>query len=195
VPSQPNIDKYILKSSVPKCKPMADMSKYILKTEIPDCPKPIDMHKYVLKSSVVIPTAIKKTKAVPKNKIKKPQSKLVAKNTSVKKSTSSKEQLKKVVKDVNNTFSNEETTKLIKDTTAKLVKDTTAKLVKEEVAKIMSEKNKKYVVSAVKAIPKAPPSNITTYIPGVKALNYNTNPKKCKIYKKIIREADIYGAY
>lgn len=58
-----NIDKYVLKSSVPPCPDMSkfakknmmcpsiDTSKYILRSEIPPCPK-IDLSKYILKSSV-----------------------------------------------------------------------------------------------------------------------------------------------
>ena len=58
-----DIDKYVLKSSVPPCPDVSkyatknmiqscpDISKYILKSEIPSCPK-IDKSKYILKSEV-----------------------------------------------------------------------------------------------------------------------------------------------
>lgn len=46
---EPDPTKWVLKSSVPPCPPMPDMSKYMLKTECPPLP---DMSKYVLKSSV-----------------------------------------------------------------------------------------------------------------------------------------------
>ena len=58
-----DIDKYVLKSSVPPCPdmskyasknmvcPQVDMDKYILKSEIPSCPK-IDMSKYILKKDI-----------------------------------------------------------------------------------------------------------------------------------------------
>jgi hypothetical protein len=46
---EPDPSKWVLKSTVPPCPPMPDMSKYMLKTECPPIP---DMSKYVLKSSV-----------------------------------------------------------------------------------------------------------------------------------------------
>jgi hypothetical protein len=60
----PDIDKYVLKSSVPPCpdlrnyalksslKPDVDMSKYILKSEMEACPKPVDLSDYVHKNSI-----------------------------------------------------------------------------------------------------------------------------------------------
>jgi len=58
-----DIDKYVLKSSVPACPdmseyitknmlpPVQDLSDYILKSEIEPCPK-VDLSEYILKSSV-----------------------------------------------------------------------------------------------------------------------------------------------
>ncbi len=58
-----DIDKYVLKSSVPPCPdmskfasknmvcPQVDMDKYILKSEVPSCPK-INMSKYILKKDI-----------------------------------------------------------------------------------------------------------------------------------------------
>ncbi len=63
ITSNRDIDKYVLKSSVPPCPDISkyatknmiqscpDISKYILKSEIPSCPK-IDKSKYILKSEV-----------------------------------------------------------------------------------------------------------------------------------------------
>lgn len=45
----PDPTKYVLKSTVPPCPGIPDMSRYMLKTE---CPSQPDMSKYVLKSSV-----------------------------------------------------------------------------------------------------------------------------------------------
>lgn len=45
----PDPTKYVLKSTVPPCPGLPDMSRYMLKTE---CPSQPDMSKYVLKSSV-----------------------------------------------------------------------------------------------------------------------------------------------
>lgn len=59
-----NIDRYVLKSSVPACpdmseyalksmvKPCPDLKDYILKSEIPPCPERTDLTKYVLKSQI-----------------------------------------------------------------------------------------------------------------------------------------------
>ena len=46
---QPNMSKYVLKSSIPPCPSMPDMSNYMLKSECPPVP---DLSNYVLKSSV-----------------------------------------------------------------------------------------------------------------------------------------------
>jgi len=44
-----DMSKYVLRSSVPPCPPMPDLSKYMLKTECPPVP---DLSNYVLKSSI-----------------------------------------------------------------------------------------------------------------------------------------------
>ena len=46
---QPNMSKYGLKSSIPPCPAVPDMSNYILKSECPPVP---DLSNYVLKSSI-----------------------------------------------------------------------------------------------------------------------------------------------
>jgi hypothetical protein len=46
---EPDLSKYVLKSTVPPCPAMPDLSKYMLKTECPSVP---DLSNYVLKSSV-----------------------------------------------------------------------------------------------------------------------------------------------
>ena len=46
---QPDMSKYVLKSSIPPCPPVPDMSNYILKSECPPVP---DLSNYVLKSSI-----------------------------------------------------------------------------------------------------------------------------------------------
>ena len=44
-----DMTKYVLKSTVPPCPAMPDLTKYMLKTECPPVP---DLSQYVLKSSV-----------------------------------------------------------------------------------------------------------------------------------------------
>lgn len=46
---EPDMSKYVLKSSIPPCPTCPDMSSYMLKTECPPVP---DLSKYVLKSSI-----------------------------------------------------------------------------------------------------------------------------------------------
>lgn len=46
---QPDMSKYVLKSSIPPCPAVPDMSNYILKSECPPAP---DLSNYVLKSSI-----------------------------------------------------------------------------------------------------------------------------------------------
>lgn len=47
--SNPDMSKYVLKSSLPPCPAVPDLTNYMLKTECPPVP---DMSQYVLKSSV-----------------------------------------------------------------------------------------------------------------------------------------------
>lgn len=46
---QPDMSKYVLKSSIPPCPACPDLSNYILKSE---CPPVSDLANYVLKSSI-----------------------------------------------------------------------------------------------------------------------------------------------
>ena len=46
---QPDMSKYVLKSSIPPCPAMPDLSNYILKSECPPVP---ELSNYVLKSSI-----------------------------------------------------------------------------------------------------------------------------------------------
>jgi hypothetical protein len=52
---EPDLSKYVLKSTVPPCPAMPDLSKYMLKTECPSVP---DLSNYVLKSSVPKPQPV-----------------------------------------------------------------------------------------------------------------------------------------
>ncbi len=52
---QPDLTKYVLKSTIPPCPAMPDLSKYMLKTECPPVP---DLSNYVLKSSVPKPQPV-----------------------------------------------------------------------------------------------------------------------------------------
>lgn len=52
---EPDMSKYVLKSTVPPCPAMPDLSKYMLKTECPSVP---DLSQYVLKSSIPKPQPV-----------------------------------------------------------------------------------------------------------------------------------------
>jgi hypothetical protein len=52
---EPDLSKYVLKSTIPPCPVCPDMSAYMLKTECPPTP---DLSKYVLKSSIPKPQPI-----------------------------------------------------------------------------------------------------------------------------------------
>jgi hypothetical protein len=52
---EPDLSKYVLKSSIPPCPTCPDMSHYMLKSECPPTP---DLSKYILKSSVPKPQPI-----------------------------------------------------------------------------------------------------------------------------------------
>jgi hypothetical protein len=52
---QPDMSRYVLKSTVPPCPSPPDLSQYILKTEVPPVP---DLSNYVLKSSIPAPQPV-----------------------------------------------------------------------------------------------------------------------------------------
>ena len=52
---EPDLSKYVLKSTIPPCPPQPDLSKYMLKTECPPVP---DLSNYVLKSSIPKPQPV-----------------------------------------------------------------------------------------------------------------------------------------
>ena len=52
---EPDMSKYVLKTTIPPCPPMPDLRNYILKTEVPPVP---DLSNYVLKSSIPKPQPV-----------------------------------------------------------------------------------------------------------------------------------------
>ena len=52
---EPDMSKYVLKSTVPPCPVCPDMSNYVLKSEIPPIP---ELSNYVLKSSIPKPQPV-----------------------------------------------------------------------------------------------------------------------------------------
>ena len=52
---EPDLSRYVLKSTVPACPQMPDLSNYILKSEVPPVP---DLSNYVLKSSIPKPQPV-----------------------------------------------------------------------------------------------------------------------------------------
>jgi hypothetical protein len=60
----PDIDKYVLKSSVPAC-PKIDLNNYIKKSEIPSCPPKVDLNNYIKKSEIPVCPTINKCPTCP----------------------------------------------------------------------------------------------------------------------------------
>ena len=54
-PPCPDLSAYVLKSTIPPCASMPDLTKYMLKTECPPVP---DLSKYILKSSIPKPQPV-----------------------------------------------------------------------------------------------------------------------------------------
>jgi len=52
---EPDLSKYVLKSSIPPPRQMPDLSNYMLKSE---CPPTVDLSKYVLRSSIPKPQPV-----------------------------------------------------------------------------------------------------------------------------------------
>ena len=52
---EPDLSKYVLKSTVPPCPKCPDLSNYILKSEVPPVP---DLSNYILKSSIPRPQPV-----------------------------------------------------------------------------------------------------------------------------------------
>jgi len=52
---EPDLSRYVLKSTVPSCPTVPDLSNYILKSEVPPVP---DLSNYVLKSSIPKPQPV-----------------------------------------------------------------------------------------------------------------------------------------
>jgi len=52
---EPDLSRYVLKSTVPACPKMPDLNQYILKSEVPPVP---DLSNYVLKSSIPRPQPV-----------------------------------------------------------------------------------------------------------------------------------------
>jgi len=52
---QPDLSRYVLKSTVPACPSLPDLSQYILKSQVPPVP---DLSNYVLKSSIPKPQPV-----------------------------------------------------------------------------------------------------------------------------------------
>jgi len=172
IPTCPDMRKYILKNQIPKCKAMPDMTKYILKSKIPACEK-VDMTKYMKKEGC---------KKCPPNKcgVKKPRprQKIIEVVPEKNKSTKNMKKMGKL-------------NKLIPRQQVRSIKD--------------KDKNKKETFKSNDNMERSKiiPENIlpSQSNPDLKVaevnLNKNNNlpPKKCNIYKRVIKNANVYGPY
>ena len=170
VPSMPNLNKYILRSQVPECPTQPDMSHFIKKTEIPQPVRCPDLTKFVLKTSV--PPCNKPvcpTPVCPKpNCMKCDAAPVLSEEPVVKKI------IKKPVKKAIDSSQIVQTINLPKkffQETNKAKKEETDK----KVNKISEDSDK---------IQKM----IDQYKPKVEE-------KKCTFFRRIVKNADVYGAY
>ena len=171
----PNIGRYILKSEIPA---PPNMNKYILKNQVPECAKLPSMNKYLLKSQIPPPKIcpdlskfVLKTSVPPIQKLVCPKPNCVKCNTKINKKAKSTKKPKNNKKHKNNT---------------------------SEVNHLVPRNIPVHVNSVAK-------KKVTIKQPNMNPLNNIKNkldiykPKlgkrKCNVFYKIIKNADIYGAY
>lgn len=195
--SKVDMSKYILKSKIKSCSNPKNMSDYILKTEIPVCPKLPDMSKYILKSTL---STVTDNQSKPNGE--KKSNNTDKKNTDGKKKIRAKEKKTEKSKKTKNTEKVTQQIKIVKK--IKSNKPEEVKITVKNRAKpvqFTAQNEKQYVVRKL-SLPKKEKTEkkCTNYIPRM-PINLTRNvvpdrtPKKCKIYKKIIKHGDVYGAY
>lgn len=167
VPPLPNLNKYILRNQVPKCPKQPDLSHYIKKTEIPQPVRCPDLTKFVLKTSV--PPCHKPVCPKPvcpkPNCMKCDAAPVLSEEPVIKKSP------KKPVKTDIDTSQVVQTINL-------------PKKFFQERAKAKSKKKEDNIAKDSNKIQKM----IDQYKPKVEE-------KKCTFFRRIVKNADVYGAY
>jgi len=170
VPSMPNLNKYILRSQVPECPKQPDMSQFIKKTEIPQPVRCPDLTKFVLKTSV--PPCNKPV--CPKPVCPKPNCMKCDAAPVLEEEPVIKKTIKKPVKKAIDSSQIVQTIKLPKKFFQETNKAKKAET-KKKVAKVSEDSDK---------IQKM----IDQYKPKVEE-------KKCTFFRRIVKNADVYGAY
>lgn len=188
VPVPPDMNKYILRSQVPKCPKIPDMAQFVRKTEIPQPVRCPDMTKFVLKTSV--PPCHKPV--CPKPVCPKPNC-LPCNSKTV---SSEKADEKKAIEKQNNMKNNNAKSKnkkpkLVNDN-SQIVQTVTlpkkffpqAAKRKQESVKKSNEKKSPQVKQKLQMIKE----ECAKYKPKVQE-------KKCTLFKRIVKNVDVYGAY
>ena len=191
VPVPPNMNKYILRSQVPECPKMPDMTHYVRKTEIPQpvsCP---DMTKFVLKTSVppchkpVCPKPVcPKPNCLPCN-----SKKVSAEKTDEKKQL---EKTKKATKTKKAAKVTSEKPQVVKDNSQIVQTITLPKKFFPQAAKRKQQSAKKK--QEVKTNPKIK-QKLDLIKQECAKYKPNVQEKKCTLFKRIVKNVDVYGAY
>ena len=179
-----DMSKYVLKSTI---KPSIDMSKYILKSKIKALSNSPNMSKYMLKSKI---------KSCPKG----PELSDYILKTKIEACSKPKDMSKYVLK------STIKPSPKLPDMSKYVLKSSVEKMLKKASKSKSKSKPKPEPTPKPKPKPKPKPTRkpkpkpepkCTTYIPRM-PINLTRNqppPKKCKIYKTVIKQGDLYGAY
>ena len=172
----PDIKRYILKTSIPSGP---DMTKYILKNQVPQCPKVHNINKYILKSAIPVPKLcpditkfVLKTSVPPIQRPVCPKPSCVAcKENKAPSKTVDKAPTKARVIKINKSNANGD--KAVRNLIPRTVPVTTSGNTDE------TDADTKHKVIK---------NNLEVYKPKLGA-------RKCNVFYKIIKNADIYGAY
>ena len=167
MPKYPDMSKYILKNQVPKCQKLPDMNKYILKSQIPPPKLCPDMSKFVLKSSVP---------PIQKPVCPKPDC-VKCKDDKKKKAQLSVKEKKKAVAIKNKTSLKSDKANRLVPRNAPVKRETinSETPVQKNIHPVTKPKESQNTVANV-------------YKPKL-------GKRKCNMFYKIIKNADIYGAY
>jgi len=185
VPTPPNMNKYILRSQVPKCPKPKDMTQYIRKTEIPAPIRCPDMTKFVLKTSVppchkpVCPEPV-----CPKpNCVQCEGSPVLSEDDKIENIMEEKPDKKQKIEN------KAKATKQKDDSVSQVVQ--TINLPKKFFKQARESKEKKQQ----KAIDKKGQEKKEQIQKMINQYKPNVEEKKCTFFRRIIKNADVYGAY
>ena len=216
-------DKFILKTQIPKCETCAsipNLNQHILKTQIPTCPKPIDLSRYILKTQIPI---VQKHVAMNEyinslnnnksNVIKAPVRRSVQQGVKAPVRQQEKQGVRPPVQQqekqgvrppvqqqekqgVRPPVQQQEKQPVVKQRIIKPPKNPVTEppyFKSHNSNELTIEKNSYTRPKQIKYPYKC--KNIGLFIPGAKVREILQPPNNCKLFKTVIRHADVYGAY